>query len=526
MPKSLKRVTIGQQARQDLVKGMSVVYEAVSSTLGPRSRTVAIDIAPDQDMPPVILRDGVSVARAINLSEPNQDMGARLLKAAANKTVSDVGDGTTLTTILAYSLVKEAMQAVANGANPMVIKQQLEAIASLAVAMLMGYAKKITNDKEAQNIAAISASSADLGTIVFEALNKVGVDGIVTVEQGSTSETTTEFKQGLELDRGYSSRNFLLGNKDEVTIEDPFILITDKKLSHHTDIIPIFDLVGKQGHSKNLVVIAGDIQEEALATMVINHIQGNINTVAIQAPGFGQTRLDYLEDIATITGGIVVYQDAGRTIESVKLTELGRCGKFTARRDRSIVVDGKGNEISLVKRQDEIRDQVKNARNLYEEEIHRQRLGRVTGGVAVINVGGSTEVEVTEKKERVIDAIAATKAALSDGVVAGGEVTFYHMASYLPNENFGDRILVRALRAPLKKLLENSGLDYTEVAPELKKYPLGVDVTTGTVKDLLKAGIIDPVKVLKTALENAVSVACLALTTDTLVTWEVPDENN
>lgn len=525
MAKLIRELQFDTQARKSLLKGINIVAEAVGSTLGPRGRNVAVDQYPDLDVPPTVLHDGVSVAKSINLQDKFEDMGARLVKGAALKTNEVAGDGTTTATILAQAIVNEANKLIEAGANPMQLKREIEDASDEIVDDLLMTAKEITTPKERKQVATISAADPEIGGFVTEALEKVGSDGVITIEEGKTVETTIDYKQGLEINRGYLSPYFVTNQEtNEAVITDPYILITDKKINYHFQLIPLFDRLIREGKSKNLVIIASQVVEEALATCVLNKLNGKMNVVAITAPNFGINRIEELSDIAVATGGTPILQDSGREIEAVEVSELGRASKFIADVNRSVIIEGHGKEKDIMRRQREIRNQITLATNPYEKETKEQRLANISGNIAIINVGGMTEVEVREKKERFIDALSATRAAIDEGIVAGGEISLYYLGSQgsvSPQEGFslGESILLSALKAPFKRLLANSGLDYAETLQKLsgKAYPFGIDVIDGKVKDLIKAGIIDPVKVTRTALENAVSIACMIITTNCLI---------
>ena len=508
---------------------MNVLADAVGSTLGPRSRNVAVDKAPGQDIPPVVLHDGVSVARSINLKDVHEDMGVRLLKDASMKTNEVAGDGTTTSTILAQALVNEAFKNITAGANPMLLKSQIEEATKVIIEELKKMAKPIKTDEETEQVASISAADPAIGKLVAEAIKKVGKDGVISIEEGKSWETTVTYKQGMEIDRGYATTSPYFqtnGETNEAIIEDPYILLTDKKINYAHQLVPFFDKFLKETKSKNIVIFGGEIIEEALQLLVINKLKGHLNVVAVQAPAFGDRRIDELEDMAILTGGVAILEDAGRQLEAVDVAELGRADKVVVDRDKAVILGGRGHSGAIKKRMKDLREQIKNANTAYDADIKEERLAKLAGGVAVIDVGGATEVEIKEKRERVIDAKNATKAAIEEGIVAGGEITLLKLANGLKSSDMGSQILKEALKAPFKRLVTNSGLDYAEVREQMAghKYPEGIDVTDGKIKDLIKSGIIDPVKVARTALENAVSIAGMAMTTDTLVTDYLPKD--
>ena len=520
-----KSIIFGNNAREKLLKGMGTIARAVSSTLGPRSRNVSIDYNPHRDRPPVILHDGVSVARSIDLEDPFEDQGARLIKDAALRSNEVAGDGTTTATILAYSIVKEAHKNIQAGSNAMQLRAEIESALKLVVSELKRMSKDIKLPKEVEQVASISAGDKGLGKMVAEVINKVGKDGVITIEEGNGLETEVEYKQGLEVDRGYLSSYFV--NKQdtvESVIEEPYILLTDKKLNYASDIVPFLQKFFKAGH-KNLVIFAGEVIEEALATLVVNKLRGGANLVAIQSPAYGERRIDELQDLATLTGGIPVLIQEGRSIDTLEIEELGRAEKVIVNRDKTIIIGGMGNKEAIKKRINDLKEQIKFANTDYDKQIKGKRMAQLSGSIAVINVGGAGEPEIKEKKERVIDAVNATKAALEEGVVAGGAVTLLDIAKkpFLNDlGTVGAKILREALLSPFRKLMENSGFDYSEIRERMsgKKYPFGVDVMDGEIKDLIKSGVIDPVKVIRSSLENATSIACLVITTETLVAFK------
>ena len=532
MAKYVKQIVFDTEARDKLLTGINVVAKAVGSTLGPRGRNVAVDITPNYDVSPTILHDGVSVARSINLEDVHEDMGARLIKSAALRTNQTAGDGTTTSTILAQAIIQEAHKVVQSGINPMQIKKEIEEASKEVLDKLKSMAKKITTDKETEQIATISAADVEIGKLVAQALGKVGKEGVLTVEEGKNLGTTVDYKQGMQIDKGYLSPYFVTDQERvESIIPDPHILLTDRTIQYSHEILPLLERFVKETGSKNLVIFAGGVIEEAMATLVANKLRGLINVCAIQAPAFGGRRTDELEDMATLIGGVPILFDSGREISSVEIGELGRADKIIADRDKTIVLNGHGDPKGIANRIKDLQKQIDISNTDFDSEIKKERLANLAGSIAVINVGAVTEVEMKEKKERVIDAIAATKAAIDEGIVAGGEITLLNLASQaseMPSEGFsvGRHILLSALKAPFKKLVENAGIDYADALQKLtgKDYPIGIDVIDGETKDLIEAGIIDPVLVTRSALQNAVSVATMIITTDCLIT-DVPSED-
>lgn len=514
-----KDIVFDKEAREKLIKGVDTMAKAVTSTLGPLGRNVAIK---EPNRPPIVLHDGVGVARQVILKDSLEDIGAEILKSAAIRTNEVAGDGTTTATALAHAIIIESMQAIASGVNPMVIKSQIEKAHKKVVKELTKLSKSIKTDKEAEQIATISSSSSEIGKIVADAIKKVGKDGVVTVEESQSSQTYVDYKEGVEIDRGYLSPNFINQNDTkEAIIDNPYILITDKKINHDYEIVPFLQKV-KEAGVNDLVIIAGECVEEGLSTLVINKLKGAFNLVVIQAPSYGVRRTEELEDLAVLMGGVSILHESGRLLESVEVEELGRAEKVKVNDSRTIIINGDGNKDLLKSRMAELKSQIKTGSD-YEKDSLRERLAKLSGGVAVIYAGGPTEVEVKEKKERIIDAVNSTKAAIEEGVVAGGQLaltTIARMPFWDDESDFGASVLKKALTVPFKILMENSGLDYAQVWGELSKveYPYGIDVMDGKIKDLIESGIIDPLKVERVALENAVSVATMLMTTDVLIT--------
>jgi len=517
----MNKVTFNTEARNKLLAGINIVAEAVGSTLGPRGRNVAVDQFPGIDVPPTVLHDGVSVAQSIKLEDPLEDMGVRLLKAAALKTNEVAGDGTTTATVLAQAIITEALKIVEAGNNPMVLKKEIEEASYIALADLSKMAKEIKNDAEIEQIATISSADPVIGKLVADAIKTVGVDGVTTVEEGDTVNTTVEHKQGMEFDRGYISPYFV-SNKErmEAEVDEPYILVSDFKINYNHNLMPFLENFVKETGSKNLVIIASEVLDEALKTLCANKLQDRLNIMAVNAPAFGTARADYLEDIAVLTGAKLFLTEAGIPLEDITAKDLGRAERITATETRTVILNGEGNKDRIEGRIEDIKEQLKLNLTGFEKDIRKERLAKLAGGIAIIKVGATTEIELKEKKERVIDAVNSTKAAIEGGVVAGGEVTLLKLATKAPVETVGGRILAEALKSPFKKLLDNSGLDYAEVLQKFSKGEInyGIDVIDGKYKDLIKAGIIDPVKVTRSALENAVSVAVMVITTACLVT--------
>lgn len=504
-----KQLKFDADAREKLLKGINTLASAVATTLGPKGRNVAID---RKWGAPLVVHDGVTVAKEIDLEDPFENMGAQILKEAASKTNDLAGDGTTTATVLAQAICNEAIKQINSGVNPQELKNEIEESLKIVLKELEKLVKPISTDEEAEQIATISSANPVLGKLVAEAIKKVGTTGVVTVEEGHGFETTVDYKEGMEFDKGYLSPYFVTdSDKMEASIENPYILLTDANISKSADLVPFLEKFVNV--SKDLVIIAGNIEGEALAFLLLNKMRGSFNPLVIQAPGFGERKKEMLEDIAVLTGGTVISADTGTKLSNVEISDLGRAKRVVAKKDSSIIVDGKGTSEALKDRISVIKAQLERTSADFDKEKLQERLAKLTGGVAVISVGAATEVEMKEKKERVIDAVAATKAAIEEGIVAGGEITLLSLSK-------GKGILFQALKQPFKRLMENAGIDYADARVLMLggEYPKGLDVMDGQVKDLIKAGIIDPVKVTRSALQNAVSVAIMAMTTDVLIT--------
>lgn len=511
------------EAREKLLKGINVLTEAVSATLGPKGRNVAID---KKWGAPTIVHDGVTVAKEIELEDPFENMGAQILKEAASRTNDIAGDGTTTATVLAQAIVSEGLKNIQAGANPMVLRKGIDRAVEALVAELQKLSKKITNLEEMNQVATISAQNDQIGKLISQALNKVGKDGVVTVEESKTMQMFVDYKEGMEFDKGYQSPYFITdSDRMEASLEDPYILITDKKISTMAELMPFLEKFVQV--SKTLVIIAEEVDGEALTTLVLNKLRGAFNVLAVSAPGFGDRRKQMMEDIAILTGATVISEETGRKLDSTEVEDLGRAGRITSTKDTTLIVDGKGSKKALDGRVAQIKKEISTNDSDFDKEKLSERLAKLAGGVAVINVGAATEVEMKEKKERVIDAVAATKAAIEEGIVAGGEVALLRAAVALdklksdtPEEQLGITLVKKALEKPFRKLVQNAGLDegvaLTKVLASTGN--MGIDVTDGEIKDLVKAGVIDPVKVTRTALQNAASVAIMVMTTNVLIT--------
>jgi chaperonin GroEL len=517
-----KILKFDSDAREKLLKGINTLTEAVATTLGPKGRNVAID---RKWGAPSVVHDGVTVAKEIELEDPFENMGASLIKEAASKTNDIAGDGTTTATILAQAIVSEGLKNIQAGANPMILKRGIEKAVSVLVEELRRMSKKVVSQEEVAQVATISAADSEIGKLIAESLRKVGKDGVVTVEEGRGVEMMVDYKEGMVFDKGYVSAYFVTdSDKMEASLQDPYILITDKKISGAADFVPFLEKFVQV--SKDLVIIADDVDGEALALLVVNKLRGSFNVLAVKAPGFGDKRKEQLEDIAILTGGTVIAEDTGIKFESVEIDMLGKAGRVTSDKESTLIVDGKGNKTKINTRIEQIRRDLANAESEFDKDKLQERLAKLAGGVAVINVGAATEIEMKEKKERVIDAVSATKAAIDEGIVPGGEVALLRASKVLDKvilegeEKIGLEMVKKALQAPFNRLMENAGLNAGMMLRDVLEGPAtsGVDANDGQIKDLVKSGIIDPVKVTRSALQNAASVAMMIMTTQVLIT--------
>ena len=528
-----KQIVFSEDARRRLQRGMDVLANAVSTTLGPKGRNVALD---KKFGAPMVTHDGVTVAKEIELEDPYENMGAQLLKEAATKTNDIAGDGTTTSTVLAHAIVTEGLKSLAAGSNPMMIKHGIEKATQTVVEALRKMAQKIETREEIASVATNSAADPEIGQLIADVMDKVGKDGVITVEESKTFEFETEFVEGMQFDRGYISAYFITSPEAmEAVIRQPYILICDKKISAAADIVPVLEKVVQAGQ-RDLVILAEDVEGEALATLVLNKLRGMLNVVAVKAPGFGDRRKALLQDIALLTGATVITEELGKTLESTTVADLGRAGKVVSTKDNTTVVEGKGNAKAIKGRIEEIKVEIEKSTSDYDKEKLQERLAKLSGGVAIIRVGAATETELKEKKHRVEDALSATRAAIEEGIVPGGEIVYINAVSVLDkmkleddDESIGVSIVRKALEAPLRKLAENGGYDGAVVingvrrkAKEEKNKQIGFNVLSGEYIDMIEAGIIDPVKVARGALENAASIAAMILTTEALIT-DVPE---
>lgn len=510
------------EAREKLLKGINILTDAVSVTLGPKGRNVALD---KKWGAPQVVHDGVTVAEEIELEDPFENMGAQLLKEAASRTNKIAGDGTTTATILAQAIVSEGLKNIQAGSNPMILRRGIDTAVSVLVEELKKLSKKLVTDDEITQVATISAQNEEIGKLISQAIAKVGKDGVITVEEGKTMAMSVDYKEGMEFDKGYMSPYFVTdSDRMEANMEDPYILITDKKISIMADLMPFLEKFVTV--SKTLVIIAEEVDGEALATLILNKIRGSFSVLVVSAPGFGDRKKALLEDIAILTGGNVISEETGRKLDTVEIEDLGRAGRVVSTKDSTLIVDGKGPKKSIDGRVSHLKKEINLTDSEFDKEKLQERLAKLTSGVAVINVGAMTEVEMKEKKERVIDAVSATKAALEEGIVPGGEIALLRVGKSLEKlevsgeEKIGVEIVGKAIQKPFEKLMENAGLNSGMMLVEVLKSPsvFGVDVSDSKVKDLVKAGVIDPVKVTRSALQNAASVAVMVMTTDVLVT--------
>ncbi|MDQ3044175.1 MAG: chaperonin GroEL [Chloroflexota bacterium] len=527
-----KVIEFNETARRSLKEGVDVLANAVKTTLGPKGRNVALD---KKFGAPTVTHDGVTVAKEIELENHFANMGAQLLKEAATKTNDVAGDGTTTATVLAQAIVHEGMRNVAAGANAMQLKQGIDLASEAIVARIGELSTEVKGKEEIAQVASISAADKEIGNLIAEVMEKVGKDGVITVEESRGLQFETEYTEGMQIDRGYSSPYFVTNTERmEAELEDPFILITDKKISSIQDILPVLEKVA--GARAPFVIIAEDVDGEALATLVVNKLRGTINCLAVKAPGFGDRRKEMLRDIAVLTGGQVISEEIGRKLESATIEDLGRARKVVSTKDDTTFIEGMGETGAIKGRIDQIRVQIENTTSDFDREKLQERLAKLAGGVAVIKVGAATETELKEKKHRVEDALSATRAAVEEGIVPGGGVTLINAISSLDKVKAsgdiltGVNILRRALEEPLRGIAGNAGMDGAVVIEMVrqaqkaqKNTNVGYDVIAESYTDMLKAGIVDPAKVTRSAVENATSIAGMILTTEALIS-DKPEE--
>jgi chaperonin GroEL len=525
-----KQILFHEAARKKVLKGVTTLADAVSVTLGPKGRNVLID---KKFGSPTVTKDGVTVAKEIDLPDPYENMGAQMVREVASKTSDLAGDGTTTATVLAASVYREGLKNVAAGANPVYLKRGIDKAVEAGVAKLLRDSKKVSDREEVRQVATVSANwDAEIGEIIADAMDKVGKDGTITVEEAKSIETTLDVVEGMQFDKGYLSPYFCTNNDTmESILDDCFILIYEKKITALNDLLPVLQLVSKQG--KPLLIIAEDVEGEALAALVVNKLRGTLNACAVKAPGFGDRRKEMLRDIAILTGARCITEDLGIKLENIQLADLGQAKRISVDKENTVIVEGSGKASEIQGRVKQIRRQIQETTSDYDREKLQERLAKLAGGVAVINVGAATEPEMKEKKARVEDALHATRAAVEEGILPGGGVALLRAANAIEksasnlegDEAIGATIVRRAIEAPLRKLCDNAGVEGSLVVQQVlkSKSNMGYNVATDTHEDLIKAGVVDPTKVTRTALQNAGSVAGLLLTTDCMIT-DIPEE--
>ena len=516
-----KQILFDEEARRALGRGVDALANAVKVTLGPKGRNVVLD---KKFGAPTITNDGVTIARDIELEDPFENMGAQLVKEVATKTNDIAGDGTTTATLLAQAMIHEGMKNVAAGANPMIIKKGIDEAVKTLVEEIKTKAKKVEGQADIAQVATISSANEETGNLIAEAMEKVGKDGVITVEESKTMRTNLSVKEGMQFDRGYISPYLVTDtDKMEAALDDPYILITDRKISAINDILPILEQVVKAG--KQLAIIAEDVDGEALTTIVVNKLRGTFKALAVKAPGFGDRRKAMLQDIATLTGGTVISEELGRKLDSVTLADLGQAHKMVSTKDETTIIGGKGDKDAIAERVAQIKQQISQTTSDFDREKLRERLAKLSGGVAVIEIGAATEVEMKDKKYRIEDALNATRAAVEEGIVAGGGTTFLDILPALDklevegDEKVGVNIVKRAIEEPVRQIAQNAGLEGSVVVENVKKAGTGIgfNALKNEYVDMLQAGIVDPAKVTRSALQNAASIASMVLTTETLV---------
>ncbi len=525
-----KQLIFDEAARASILRGVEILTNAVKATLGPKGRNAILD---KKFGAPTITKDGVTVAKEIELKDPWENMGAQLVKEVASKTSDVAGDGTTTATVLAHAIYREGIKNVVAGANPMDLKRGIEKAVEVVVEELKKLSKPVADKKEIAQVGTISANNdPSIGELIAEAMDKVGKDGVITVEEAKSMATTLDVVEGMQFDRGYISPYFITDpERMECNLEDVFILIHEKKISSMKDLLPILEQIAKMG--KPLLIIAEDVEGEALATLVVNKLRGTLQVCAVKAPGFGERRKAMLEDIAILTGGTMISEDLGIKLENIKLNDLGRAKKVTIDKENTTIVEGAGDPAKIQGRVKQIKTQIEETTSDYDREKLQERLAKLVGGVAVINVGAATEAELKEKKARVEDALHATRAAVEEGIVPGGGVALLRCINALKglklenhDQNIGVKIVMRALEEPIRQIVANAGLEGSVIVEKVKgskDVNFGFDAQNEEYVDMMKAGIIDPTKVTRTALQNAASVAALMLTTSVMVS-ELPEE--
>lgn len=517
-----KQILFDEEARRALGRGVDALANAVKVTLGPKGRNVVLD---KKYGAPTITNDGVTIARDIELEDPFENMGAQLVKEVATKTNDIAGDGTTTATLLAQAMIQEGMRNVVAGANPMIVKKGIDMAVKTLVEEIKSKAQKVETKAKIAQVASISSADSEVGELIAEAMEKVGKDGVITVEESKTMDTNLSVVEGMQFDRGYISPYMVTDtDKMEAVMDDPYVLITDRKISSVADILPVLEQVVKQG--KQIVIIAEDLDGEALATIVVNKLRGTFKALAVKAPGFGDRRKAMLEDIAILTGGTVISEEVGRKLDSVTIEDLGRARQVRSSKEETTIVDGAGDKAQISARVAQLKKQIAETTSDFDREKLQERLAKLAGGVAVVEIGAATEVEMKDKKYRVEDALNATRAAVEEGIVAGGGTTFIDILPALDKLNVegdvkvGVEIVRRAVEAPVRQIAENAGLEGSVVVDSVKKAGdgIGFNALENTYVDMIGAGIVDPAKVTRSALQNAASIAAMVLTTETLVT--------
>ncbi len=526
-----KMIAFDEEARRGLERGVNKLADAVKVTLGPKGRNVVLE---KKFGSPTITNDGVTIAKDIELEDPFENMGAALVREVATKTNDIAGDGTTTATLLAQSIVHEGMKNVVAGANPMVLKKGIKKATDCLVKKLQESAKKVSTKEEKAQVASISASDEEIGGLIADAMEKVGNDGVITVEESKTMDTSLETVEGMQFDRGYISPYMVTDpDKKEAVLTNPYVFITDRKITLINDIMPVLEKVVQQG--RELLIIAEDIEGEALATLVVNRLRGTFKAVAVKAPGFGDRRKAMLQDIATLTGATVISEEVGRKLDSATVADLGSCGQVRVTKDLTTIVDGAGDKQAIADRVASIRAQIPETTSQFDKEKLQERLAKLAGGVAVIKVGAATETELKDKKLRIEDALNATRAAVAEGIVAGGGTALLQAQPVLDeleakaegDEKTGIDIVRRAIEAPVRQIADNAGLEGAVIVEAVKKAAKGTGFNAQTEEyvDMMKAGIVDPCKVTRSALQNAASIAAMILTTEAVVA-EKPAEKN
>jgi chaperonin GroEL len=522
-----KQIIYGEDARRKLKTGVDKLAKAVVTTLGPKGRNVGIDKSWGT---PQVIHDGVSIAKEIELEDKFENMGAQLVKEAASKTNDVAGDGTTTSTMLAQAIIEEGMKVISTGSNPMIIRKGLEKACEVGVAEIKKLSKAVSSKEEKAQVATVSAQNTEIGNLIAQAMEKVGNDGVITVEESRGFEMELSYKEGMQFEKGYLSPYFITNpERMEASLDNPYILVTDSKVSNIQELLPVLEQLMKL--TKNIVIIADDIDGDALTTLVVNKLRGTISPIAIKAPGFGDRRKEMLEDIAVLTGATLISSETGRKLETASLEDLGRAEKIVSTKDETIIVGGQGNKKEVKERVSLIKKVFETSDSSYDKEKLQERIAKLSGGVAVISVGANTEAELKEKKLRVEDAVNATKAAVEEGIVAGGGVTLLRIRKAIEKlklegeEKIGAQILMQALEKPLRMIVENAGEDSGKILSnierlheEKKNYNIGYNVMIMDYKDMIEEGILDPAKVTRSALQNAVSVAVTILTTECLIT--------